>query len=104
MGVVLTTHPLLVPRSRNSRAIPLPPVWAFGPFTGYLYLLHINGRAVGGMVLFIYKFCNSVHITLHDSMSKEANIALCSDNIPEFLDFKLSSMKMEQTVFRNVGI
>jgi hypothetical protein len=36
--VVLTTHPLLVPRSRKSRAIPLPPLWAFGSVTGYLYL------------------------------------------------------------------
>jgi hypothetical protein len=32
-----TTHPLLVPRSRKSRAIPLPP-WALGYVTGYLYL------------------------------------------------------------------
>jgi hypothetical protein len=29
-GMVLTTHPLLVPRSRMSRAIPLLPLWAFG--------------------------------------------------------------------------
>jgi hypothetical protein len=41
-GVVLTTHPLLVPRSRKSRAIPLPPLWAFGSVTGYLYLLLIS--------------------------------------------------------------
>ena len=27
-GVVLTTHPLLVPRSWKSRAIPLPTLWA----------------------------------------------------------------------------
>ena len=27
-GVLLTTHPLLVPRSRKSRAIPLPTLWA----------------------------------------------------------------------------
>jgi len=27
-GVLLTTHPLLVPRSRKSRAIPLPTIWA----------------------------------------------------------------------------
>jgi hypothetical protein len=36
--VVLTTHPLLAPRSGKSRAIPLPPLWTFGPVTGYLYL------------------------------------------------------------------
>ena len=27
-GVLLTTHPLLVPRSWNSRAVPLPTLWA----------------------------------------------------------------------------
>jgi hypothetical protein len=27
-GVLLTTHPLLVPRSWKSRAIPLPNLWA----------------------------------------------------------------------------
>jgi len=27
-GVLLTTHPLLVPRSWKSRAIPLPALWA----------------------------------------------------------------------------
>ena len=27
-GVLLTTHPLLVPQSWNSRAIPLPTLWA----------------------------------------------------------------------------
>jgi hypothetical protein len=35
---VLTTHPLLAPRSRKSRAILLTPIWAFGSVTGYLYL------------------------------------------------------------------
>ena len=43
-GVLLTTHPLLVPRSWKSRAIPLTNLWATtGPVTGtvylYLYLL-----------------------------------------------------------------
>ena len=38
-GVLLTTHPLLVPRSWKSRAIPLPILWATtGPVTGSLYL------------------------------------------------------------------
>ena len=43
-GVLLTTHPLLVPWSWKSRAIPLPTLWATtGPVTGtlYLYLYHI---------------------------------------------------------------
>ena len=39
-GVLLTTHPLLVPWSWKSRAIPLPTLWATtGPVTGSLYLL-----------------------------------------------------------------
>ena len=34
-GVLLTTHPLLVPWSWKSRAIPLPTLWATtGPVTG----------------------------------------------------------------------
>ena len=38
-GMLLTTHPLLVPRSWKSRAIPLPTLWATpGPVTGTLYL------------------------------------------------------------------
>jgi hypothetical protein len=32
--------PLLAPRSRKSRAIPLPPLWAFESVTGYLYLFY----------------------------------------------------------------
>ena len=37
--VLLTTHPLLVPWSWKSRAIPLPTIWATtGPVTGTLYL------------------------------------------------------------------
>ena len=39
-GVLLTTHPLLVPRSWKGRAIPLPPLWATtGPVTRLLYFL-----------------------------------------------------------------
>ena len=44
-GVLLTTHPLLAPKSWKSRAIPLPLLWATtGPVTGllYLYLNMIN--------------------------------------------------------------
>jgi hypothetical protein len=36
--VTLTAHPLLASRSRECRAIPLPPLWAFEYVTGYLYL------------------------------------------------------------------
>ena len=39
-GVLLTTHPLLVPRSWKSTAITLPILWTTaGPVTGTLYLL-----------------------------------------------------------------
>jgi hypothetical protein len=38
-SLVKVVHLLLPPRSGKSRAIPLPPLWAFGPVTGYLYLL-----------------------------------------------------------------
>ena len=39
-GVLLTTHPLLVPLSWKSRAIPLPTLWATsGPVAETLYLL-----------------------------------------------------------------
>ena len=38
-GVLVTTHPLLVPRLWKSRAIPVPTLWATtGPVMGTLYL------------------------------------------------------------------
>ena len=41
-GVLLTTHPLLVPQSWKSRAIPLPALWATTePVTGTLYHFHL---------------------------------------------------------------
>ena len=46
-GVLLTTHPLLAPRSWKNRAIPLPTLWAtIGPVTGTLYLYSICFRQV----------------------------------------------------------
>ena len=37
-GVLLTTHPLLAPKSWKGGAIPLPPLWAtIRPVTGLLY-------------------------------------------------------------------
>ena len=46
--VLLTTHPLLVPWSWQSRAIPLPTLWATtGPVTGTLYLYyHLHKRTL----------------------------------------------------------
>ena len=38
-GVLLTTHPLLAPRSWKGRDVPLPTLWATtGPVMGLLYL------------------------------------------------------------------
>jgi hypothetical protein len=47
--MLLTTHPLLVPQSLKSRAIPLPTLWATTrPVTGTLYLtfiMHLIARS-----------------------------------------------------------
>ena len=51
-GVLLTTHPLLVPRSWKSRAIHLPTLWVTtGSVTGnlYVYLLIISQYTVQNM-------------------------------------------------------
>ena len=46
-GVLLTTHPLLVPWSWKNRAIPLPTFWATtGPVTRTLYLLNLWSRVL----------------------------------------------------------
>ena len=46
--VLVTIHPLLVPRSWKSRAVPLPTLWATtGPVTGTLYLFtHLVGLII----------------------------------------------------------
>jgi hypothetical protein len=57
-GVLLTTHPLLVPRSWKSRAIPLPTLWATPglqrdnfTFLSQMYLrLHVQ------YILFLWRF------------------------------------------------
>jgi len=66
-GVTLTPHPLLVPWSRNSRAIPLLPLWAVLPvqsisactrvrFTFYLWLF---------LLQFLVIMYLTVNVTLH---------------------------------------
>jgi hypothetical protein len=51
-GVTLTTHPLLVPRSWNSRAIPLPTLWATpGLYRGYFTFTFI------GLILYPIASC-----------------------------------------------
>jgi len=63
-GVLLTTHPLLVPWSWKSRAIPLPTLWATtGPVMGLLYLLLLLleclklGHYSRNVVLCEWNFC-----------------------------------------------
>jgi len=53
-GVTLTTHPLLVPQSRKSRAIPLLPLWAIQPVQSL-------------------SACTRVHFTFFTTMCKLSN-------------------------------
>jgi hypothetical protein len=57
--VILTTHPLLVPRLRKSRSYtschPNAPIWSVtGPL--YLFLPHINKRNYTNHILYYNKF------------------------------------------------
>jgi len=54
--VLLTTHPLLVPWSWKSRAIPLPiPLGHTGPVTGSLHLIYIYIYTHTHTNIYIYK-------------------------------------------------
>jgi hypothetical protein len=54
-GVKLTTHPLLVPRSRMTRSIPLLPIWAFGAWCElYLLTLFISPPEITGWRIHIW--------------------------------------------------
>ena len=56
-GVLLTTHPLLVPRSWKSRAIPLPTLWATtGPVTGALYPFFLFPLFRKHQILYFFPF------------------------------------------------
>jgi hypothetical protein len=57
-GVLLTTHPLLVPWSWKSRAIPVPTLWATtGPVMGTLYLYLLCCKTNRG---WFYCFCKEL--------------------------------------------
>jgi len=75
-GVLLTPHPLLVPRSWKSRAINLPTLWATtGPVTGSLYLftppyidcLHIS--------------CSSCNVTTTPNQASRLRLLPCSQGL-----------------------
>ena len=56
-GVLLTPHPLLVPLSWKSRAVPLPSLWATtGPVKGTLYTFplsqHTNTHVSKTLIVF----------------------------------------------------
>ena len=62
-SVLLTTHPLLVPQSWKSKAIPLPTLWATtGPVTGSLYLCYIFCSEVYGRMC-IRRICAATSLT-----------------------------------------
>jgi hypothetical protein len=68
-GVLLTTHPLLVPWSRKSRAIPLSPT---GPVTGLLYLyLYLCSKHIHYLIS--YSFFRKI---LFPTFSKDVCIIL----------------------------
>jgi hypothetical protein len=53
-GVLLTTHPLLVPRSWKSRAVPVTTLWATTePVTGTLYLYSLSNHKIIPVVFFL---------------------------------------------------
>ena len=59
-GVTLTPHPLLVPRSWKSRAIPLLPLWAVRPVQSL-------SACIGGAIylfLFIFSLCEIMGVKL----------------------------------------
>jgi hypothetical protein len=54
-GMVLTTHPLLAPRLRMSRAIPLLPLWALGGLLQCdLYITHRRACQIFNFFVGIY--------------------------------------------------
>ena len=79
-GVLLTTHPLLVPLSWKSRAINLPTLWATtGPVTGKLYRLL---RKVFGHNAWLYSHTKQMPLLSADTTrtrikKKKRKIFLC---------------------------
>jgi hypothetical protein len=71
--------PLLAPRSRKSKSIPQPPppLWAFGPVTGYLYLYLLNGyqwRITEIKCISLYPGCPGFNSRLVYRLSRHFNV------------------------------
>ena len=68
-GVLLTTHPLLVPRSWKSRAIPLPTLWAtpglWREHFTFFILIEFKSLAIRNsnvIITFLIIFCRPIFI------------------------------------------
>ena len=82
-GVLLTTHPLLVPPSWKSRAIPLPTLWATtGPVTGTLYLLLFSVCNLGILHPCRWPHCGPKHVAVWCSCKLISSFR--GDRIPTF--------------------
>jgi len=60
-GVMLTSHPLLVPWSRKSRAIPLPPLWAIWPVQGCNLPLPYCTKVFLGVTSYVLTYYTNCH-------------------------------------------
>jgi hypothetical protein len=80
--VLLITHPLLVPGSWKSRAIPLPTLWAItGPVTGSLYIyiyhtLHIYKHTLQNVFL-VHTLLVECLLDFNIQTSKNMFVSIC---------------------------
>ena len=85
-GVLLTTHPLLVPWSWKGRAIPLPTLWATtGSVTGILYftLLYLLGEYTQTHTHTLTYYIPTV--TFSESRKKSKTLWSCSVHFSKFI-------------------
>ena len=87
-GALLTTHPLLVPRSWKSRATPLRSLWATtGPVTGTLYRLTFISH---------YSLFKAQESTFQSHSWRTVNSMACTKKMP----YALSRRRMDTTAIR----
>ena len=94
-GVLLTIHPLLVPWSWKSTAIPLPTLWTTtGPVTGTLYLYLFTCYVYCGCtdptcrVTVVTEFCTGMHSIRASSVQNLLYVMLLAPRILRWhLDF-----------------